>query len=289
MTVRILLATDLSARCDRALDRAVTLANAWRAELLVLHVLDEGFDASDVERRLPSWRRPIDHRVLIEEQMRRDMLPLDTPFRVLVEKGEPADVILRVAAAQGCDLIVTGIARDETLGRFRFGATVDRLLRGSKAPLLVVRGRARSAYRRVVVATDFSEPSGHALRVALQLFPDQRLTLFHAHDAPFSGLGNDPEKLRAQYGRQAEEEGAAFLQAMEITAAQRTMIDTLVEYGDPRQLVQRYALDNAVDLVVLGTHGRSGLLQVLIGSMATGILATLPCDALVVRSEIRNP
>jgi hypothetical protein len=50
---KILLATDLSCRCDRAMDRAVALATEWQAQLVVLHVLQEPAPVTD----LPSWRR----------------------------------------------------------------------------------------------------------------------------------------------------------------------------------------------------------------------------------------
>ena len=57
---RILLATDLSARCDRALYRAAMLAKQWRSELIVLHVV-EHLDLNIPEAAgLPSWRRPLD-------------------------------------------------------------------------------------------------------------------------------------------------------------------------------------------------------------------------------------
>ena len=94
---------------------------------------------------------------------------------MLVEEGDPAEVIERIAAAEGCELIVTGIAREEpfALRPFTLGKTVDRLLRRSPIPILIVRNRARSAYEHIVVATDFSDSSGYALQVALRLFPSQ--------------------------------------------------------------------------------------------------------------------
>ena len=65
---KILLATDLSARCDRALDRANQLVADWQAELVVLHVLDpaEGFIESRHLDDLPRWRRPAERRLLAE-------------------------------------------------------------------------------------------------------------------------------------------------------------------------------------------------------------------------------
>jgi nucleotide-binding universal stress UspA family protein len=281
---RILLATDLSARCDRALDRAVALAGAWRAELFVLHVLDQPADlyASGLEQRLPSWRRPRDLAVIVEEQIRRDMLPLTLKFRSIVEKGEPTDVILRTARTHACDLIVTGLARDETLGRFWIGGTVERLLRRSNVPLLVVRARARSHYEHIVVGTDFSDCSRHALQTALQFFPDRPLTVFHAYDAPFAGFAGDPSILQRAYGELAAEVCRDFLKTANIPADRIGTLQQLVEPGSPRRLIHQYVRDRGVELVVLGTHGRSALIDMFFGSTTREILTSLPCDALVV-------
>src|SRR5215510_4223889 len=106
---RILFATDLSARCDRALDRSVELADAWRAELFVVHVLEQPEDlyVSRLQERRPSWRRPIDTSALVREQIRQDMLPTPVKFTEVIEHGEPTDGILRTAQTHACELVVT--------------------------------------------------------------------------------------------------------------------------------------------------------------------------------------
>lgn len=282
---RILLATDLSARCDRALDRAVELAHAWNARLFVLHVLEPSVDPYSLrlEQRLPSWQRPLDATALVEEQIRRDMSPLDVKFSVIVDKGEPADVIMHAARSHACDLIVTGLARDETLGRFLIGGTVERLLRRSNVPLLIVRGRARSHYTRIVVGTDFSDCSRHALETALEFFPEQQLTIFHAYDAPLAGLVDNPGTLQSAYGKMAAEICNDFLNSVDISSERRAAIRQLVEPGSPRRLIHQYVRDRGVELVVLGTHGHGTLVDMLLGSTTREILNSLPCDALVVR------
>lgn len=281
---RILLATDLSARCDRALDRGAMLARAWNAELLVLHVLEELADlySGRLEQGLPTWRRPLDSQQLAEEQIRRDMLPLNVNFQVLVEKGEPSEAIVRTAEVHGCELVITGLARDETLGRFRIGGTVERLLKRSSVPLLVVRGRARSHYERIVVGTDFSDSSRPALQTALRLFPGQPITVFHAYDVPLVQFADDATKLQLTYGKMAAEICAEFLSTVDMPEERRRTIRQLVEPGNPRRLIHQYVRDGNIDLVVLGTHGRNVLADLFIGSTTREILASLPCDALVV-------
>lgn len=283
---RILLATDLSARSDRALDRAATLAESWQAELIAVHALEQtdDFYANDLERRLPFWRKSPDAARIVVEQLRHDMM-LQTTAKIhaMVEKGRPADVIVRAATTQGCDLIVTGIARDETLGRFWLGSTVDELLRRTRVPLLLVKQRARTSYRNIIVAVDFSDSSRHALRTAMAFFPDEKLGVFHASGAPMPLGVTDPARYQEDCRTLAAREGADFLANAGLMDRQRNNLELLVEYGRPAQLIGQYVRDRGVDLVVLATHGRSALFEIFLGSTAKDILSSLPCDVLVVR------
>jgi nucleotide-binding universal stress UspA family protein len=288
----VLLATDLSARCDRALDRATLLAEAWNANLVVVHALEQAqsFYQADLERRLPSWRRSHDARPIVEHQIRHDMLRgASVPLTVVVEKAEPAELIVRAAVDHACDLIVTGLARDETLGRFGLGNTVDRLVRGTGVPILVARERAREPYRNIVVATDFSEAAKRAFEVALGFFPDDRLTVFHAYQPPYAGLAEDPARLAEQYGSIANADCDAFLQSIEMGDARRRSLGRIVEHGYAPDLIAQYVQDRGVDLIVLGTRGRNRLAQMLLGSTAKDILWSLPCDVLLVRGPRGAP
>lgn len=279
---KILLATDLSARCDRALDRAVLLAQRWAAQLVVVHVLEDAIP-SDMDDRLPSWRRPPDPTSIATRQLLADLGTVAVKTSVLIEQGRPAEVIARVAETEGCGLIVVGIARDELLGRFRLGQTVDRLLRASRIPLLVVRNRPRKQYDHIVVATDFSDSSRHALDAAAQFFKGQKLHLFHAYEAPMEGTATNVVQYRQDHRRMALEELDNFLKGADVRHSGIGSPEVFVELGDPDELLYAYARERDADLVVLGTHGRSGLMGVLLGSVAKRIMNRLPCDALVVR------
>ncbi len=280
---KILLATDLSARCDRALDRAASLATAWQAELIGVHALEqeEGFYAS-LDRRLPSWRRRPDPAHIVEDQLRRDMQHAAPHVTAVAERAEPTELILRVAKARGCDLIVTGIARDETLGRFGLGTTVDHLLRRSRVPLLIVKERVRGPYSNIIVATDFSESSRGALEAPIAFFPDRKLDLFHAYDVPLAGIAGEPPGAD-DYRAEVAAEAAAFLASAGVAETGRRRFGLLTERGHPSELIHQYVRDRGVDLVVLGSHGRSALLDMFLGSTAKEILSALACDVLVVR------
>jgi nucleotide-binding universal stress UspA family protein len=280
----ILLATDLSPRCDRAFDRAVFLAAEWQARLIAVHVMEtEATAALAGTDPVPSWRRPPDPQRLAESRIRAEMREVAPELTVVIETGDPAEAILRAAEAYNCGLIVTGVARMELLGRLALGSTVSRLVRRSHVPILVVRKRGYRPYRHVVVATDFSDSSRHALEATVRFFPQQVLTVFNAYDAPMSGLITDVAAYREHFREAAARDGEAFLRSCDLSGWPGQSPEMLFEYGDPARLLHDYTNEKDVDLVALGTHGRSALFNVLLGSVAHSLISTLPCDALVVR------
>ncbi|HEX7075218.1 MAG TPA: universal stress protein [Hyphomicrobiaceae bacterium] len=271
---RILLATDLDPRSDRALDRAALLAGEFSAELFVAHVLE---DIPDGEDEIPSWRRPPSLVEVARRQLLRQVGAVAQKATILIEQGEPAKAILAAAEREGCDLIVTGVAKEELFGRSSLGATVDGILRGTGVPVLVVKSRASNPYRQIVVATDFSRYSRHALDTAAAFFPDRPLTLFHAYDAPMSLLSSDPDAYRQEWEEAARKECANFLRDSSHDA------DQYIAFGAPDVVMHDYVLEKGVDLVVLGTRGRSGIGEFFLGSVAKSIVLAVPCDALLVR------
>lgn len=98
---RMALATDLSHRCDRALDRALLVARAWQAELTVIHALapPETMTLFGSLRDLPSWRRPPDPVRKARDRIYRDLVREDphVDIAVHVETGSPAEVVLEAA------------------------------------------------------------------------------------------------------------------------------------------------------------------------------------------------
>lgn len=258
------------------------LAAEWHARLVVLHVLEQPEPVSD----LPSWRRPSDPLHAARQRVLNDLRDVEgIDLEIMVERGNPATVILDVAQRLDCELVMTGVARDETLGRILLGTTVEALTRQASAPVLVVKSRPRAAYRNVVAATDFSDGSRQAFETALALFPQAQITLFHAFSVPFEGHMSDQMAARERRKREVIAESQAFLDGTPAVKAAGRTIPILAEYGAPGALLQDLALAGGVDLVVMGTRGRSGLARMLVGSVAHDLLRLLPVDALLVRQR----
>lgn len=271
----ILLPTDFTGRCDRSRDRAVLLARAWDARLVLLHVLED-------DTTIP-WDR--------EEAMDRAQAKLESEVQddniaicTRVAFGDVTSTILDVAAEFSVDLIVTGISRKDELGDFLIGTTVERLARRAGLPLLIVKGRAEQEYQQLMAATDFSECSRTALTTAVNLFPATAITLVHAYHVRLETLRGREGPAAAQQADIAMELDA-FLSATALPPATQALLDVNVDYGDVCQVARDHVQTNAVDLAVIGTHGRSALATAMLGSTARALVGCLECDVLLVPQD----
>ncbi|HET6518523.1 MAG TPA: universal stress protein [Geminicoccaceae bacterium] len=278
---RLLAATDLSPRSDRALDRAARLARQWGAELTVLHVVDDDLPASLADRR----------RSEAELEIRRHLAALPdaggSKAKVEVVYGQGFAGIIRVAEEREADLVVLGTHRESGLRDIFVGTTVERVLRHGGRPVLLVRDRAPEPYRRVLIAVDFSVYSRRALEFAFRFAPDGEFHIVHAYDVPFSGLlGADPrgepgKRQARSFQRMVSEEMDAFLAGF---GGAHPHVTRIVRQGAVTDIVAEEVASLRAQLLVVGTHGRTGVAHALLGSVAGSLMKRPPCDVLAVRA-----
>ena len=279
---RLFLATDLSARCDRALDRAAMLAAETSAQLTVVHAFEPDVYAMTQDPRpAPSWRqRPDLKHAIALKQLHRELGQLDIPFELILDEGDPADVILRTANDHTGDLIVTGIARNETFGRFLFGGTVERLVRSGSVPVLVVKNRPLGPYRDIVVATDFSPASRKAIDTTQRMFPEARITLLHCYEGTASALVRPAEAGHISH-EISQGEYDRFINSDAEAAERLAKLPIFIEQGSLDCVIHAYAADKNLDLVVIGSQKKNALTRALVGSVAETAMASAPADVLV--------
>ncbi|MCD9088378.1 universal stress protein [Stenotrophomonas sp. SY1] len=284
----ILLATDLSARGDRALARALQLARQWKARLVVATVLPDN-NATELLAQLLPAAPPLDEnltRPVAEQRLRRlfEGEVTDVAVDVRVGQGHVGRAILQLAAEEDCGLIITGIASDPLFELPMVGSSVLWLTRHSTLPVLIVHDRVRGPYRNLALASDFSDSAEQAARCALDLFgPPLQLSLVHALESPGSVLlTGDREALQEQERSGAREQAQALLAGLRPLLGQ-AHVSKLIEPGDPARMLTEHARAADMELVIVATHGRSALFDLLIGSVARRLVETLETDTLLVR------
>ena len=266
-TKQILIATDLTARADRPFARAKMLADLWKADRTLLFVNDPKSEV-DISK--------------VEAQLRRNYGADTIGCNLAVNYGSPPKVIADTALQLDSDLIVVGTARHNNISDFFLGTAVDHLVHHAQAPVLIVKERPQAQYARIVVATDFSDFSAHALRTALRLFPDAEIDLVHAYHVAYEAWLKS-EGVAAEMQSDAEKELHDFMASLDLPEKDAARITPRLVEGDLHQSVYKMLDSGDFDLLVLGTHGKSGFLKATIGSRASEMMNWSPVDVLMVR------
>jgi nucleotide-binding universal stress UspA family protein len=136
--------------------------------------------------------------------------------------------------------------------------------------------------RTILHPTDFSERSDHAFRLACALARDcgARLFVLHVLRSPLVFYGSEAPPPGA--GR-TEEEGWNKLRQLQARATGVQVVSCLAE-GDPAEAILRAARETRCDLILMGTHGRTGLGRLLMGSVAEQVVRKAPCAVLTVKA-----
>lgn len=269
----ILVATDLSARTDRAVERALLLGRQLDEPVTILHVLENGCQLSSAEER--ELTALVQHEFGLAEQKAEICFAL----------GSVPPTISKFAEERGCSLIVTGVARFNSFRDFVLGTAVDYLVRQSSVPVLVVKRRARKAYDRLVIATDFSVAATDAILTAARLLPEVPIRLVHAYEASFPAfLEHDTTAplIRDESNREMSRVISQLPEAL------RSRVETVVQEGHAAAVLSKNVSALGNELLVLGTWHRRGHAHFLGGEDAWHLPRSEPCDVLVVKQAVRG-
>jgi nucleotide-binding universal stress UspA family protein len=278
---RILAATDFSTRSQRALRRAGLLARQTGAELTLLHVVDEDQPAHLVDLERGEATKILSEQIGSVAELR------GVRCHGLAIAGVAFKAIIESARSSAADLIVMGSHRKQLLLDIFIGTTIERVVRAGPIPVLMVNTEPARPYAKVVAAVDISEASAHALRSAkaLGFLDNVELTVAHAFEAPAKSklfIADVPKERVDAYVDQERLRVTAELDTFVQAHMGQGAWSSRLEEGEPRRVISDTVSKVYGDLVVIGTHGRSGLTKILLGSVAEQVLGALETDIVAI-------
>jgi nucleotide-binding universal stress UspA family protein len=297
---------DLSECSKIGLERAALLAERSGAKLEIVHAYHA---PPDLASTLTAWMpdNPADAAAFAEQRAAGKLeMFLSTVLRaresrtkIHLVNAEAHSAILGLAEQSRPDLLVLGRHGGSGWSRWLLGSVALKVVREAPCPVLTVPhrpqadgGSAPSAdFARVLVAVDFSEGSKAALAIAAKLaqIHGGTLDVVHTWDiapvlAPDVTLGSDvltPAVASAASG----EAGVALSEFVRQASEAGFRIERAhLERGPAARMVVDLAERGEYDLVAIGTHGRSGIMRLLVGSVAEQILRRSTRPVLSVRA-----
>ena len=273
----ILVPTDGSDGAETGARHAIGLAAGVEADLHVLSVVDaleiepslSGTETADTKERFEAEARRA-----VETVTELAQPHLDTEPTTAVEWGRPFRSIIEYADRHNIDLIAMGTHGRSGLERLVLGSVAEKVLRTASSPILAVPPAATddigTGYRELLVPTDGSEAAGRAVGWGLALADadtGQLHALYSVDTGRFAG-----GELAGVYDS-LEATGQTALDAIREQAAEAEVdVTATIGTGPAARVIRSYTEEHDIDLITMGTHGRSGVERYLIGSVTESVV-----------------
>lgn len=284
MKLQILAATDFSDISERAVAGAARLAAAAAARLDIVHVARPSLRSLLASLRGDASPADAVRRQLLDDAV-ADARESGVDARGHLVTGTPVATLDATCRRLEAELLVLGTRGPRGLRDHLLGTTAERLIERLPCAVLVVRRRARTAYRRLLACVDTSPAAVQALRRAMELCPDARVHVLHAAEAPLSAV-LDRFRLHAQAAEHLAtaraRAGEAVEAALHDAGVDMDRVTISLKTGYPTRVIERAVARVSPDLITVG-HCTSPLLQPFLGSVARHVLRIGACDVLVTR------
>jgi nucleotide-binding universal stress UspA family protein len=298
----ILFVADGSKGEQAALTKILQLAQQTRADVMVMGVvalLPGSFYSAGATFNLEELQQEVKKEAherlekLIKNCARSVPLP-----RILVREGIDYIEIIRQVNEGRHDLVAKAAAADPSFADMLFGLLDMHLLRKCPCPVFILKPRKKIAHPHVLATLDVddSDRKGEALNrlildhaAAITGFEEGSLDLLHAWNLPFEQNMRREEKVRniktvdlllKDARKRKQQKLQTFAKRWEVLEPRIHLVK-----GFPQEVIPRFARDHGIDLVVMGTVGRTGIKGFFMGNTAEKILRSLNCSVLAIKPK----
>lgn len=279
---RILLATDFSGSSEKAVKWSVTLAKKFNSEVILLHVISKDYDLNLVTNMVR--KAAMDQLSIIRSQLELEGVATAKP---IIQIGKICDIIAQTADEKDVNLILMGSGEKDSKERFVIGTTTSKVLRKADKPVWVVKNDAAKEIRNVLCPVDFSDSSRRALKNAIHICRKFEARLHVLNVVPpippeFARLRVNTESLEESMAHEQIQHFKNFHDEFEFYGVEWSTLDRM---GDPATEILNCVSELDADLLVMGTHGRTGINRLFMGSVTSKVIRELPCSFITTKSE----
>jgi nucleotide-binding universal stress UspA family protein len=309
MIKRILVPLDGSKLAEMALPHAVAMARANKYGITLLQVAPQPVYANAVSWAFaPSatvfegWAEEISAEAkylgMVAAYLRKEDLDVEIK---LLEDDPAIALVAYVAHHEEIALIVMSTHGRSGLGRWIFGSVAEKVLHASPVPLLLIRPKETDqlsermnvpVYKSIVVPLDGSALAAQALEPAEVIARefDATMTLVSAvPETPIYGEVIAPPAVPIEWQDETEKSSAYLVETSERLKAEGYAVNTRLEYTPPADAILHVADQVHAQLIVMATHGRTGLPRLWLGSIAMKVVQASARPVLLVRAKQTTP
>lgn len=284
---KILLSTDGSEFSEGAVREAIRLAKKCSSALTALSVIETNSELEAIAPQVTEKAEKAARANLEAVQARAKKEGVDCA--IVIHAGEDSyEYIVDEATKSNSTMIVMGRRGRSGLKRLMMGSVTTRVIGHAPCNVLVVPKAAQLEFRNILVATDGSKHSAAAASEAIGLAKQNNSALTVISVVPSELVTpvdidftvNQREFIAEKEMQEAEKNAKVVKEAAE---KEGVFVKAFVLSGKPADAIIETAKEKRADLIVLGSHGRTGLEKLLMGSVAERVIVLAACPVLVVK------
>jgi nucleotide-binding universal stress UspA family protein len=266
---KVLVATDRSAFSEGAFEAALQLGKTFSSELYVMTVLEEtpGYESTETAFA----RKEKDDAIRYLKSLKARATSERLRCHIFLHRGDdPSGLIVDEAARKQVDMIIVGRRGRKGLAKVLMGSVAAKVIGRAPCRVLVVPRMARIEYGNILIATDGSAYSHAAAAEAVAI-----ARRCGGHLLAISVIPSEEEP---------EEERKNVRDVAELAHKAGITAETMTPVGKPHEVITEVASGRGVNLIVIGTYGKTGIRKLLMGSTTEMVIGLAGCPVLVVNS-----
>ena len=266
---KLLVATDRSEFSEGAITEAISFAKKCSSKVYVMSVMETNPEYETIGPKAyeEEESEAVRHLESVKERAKQEGLDCEA---ILVSGNEPHELIVNEAAKRKVDMIIIGRHGRKGLLRLLMGQVAAKVIGNAPCKVLVVPKSARIQYRNILIATDGSKHSEAAAAEGLSIAKRCGSSVI-----ALSSARSDDER---------EEAKANVTRLLEMARKEEVPAEALTPKGKSHDAIVETASGRGIDLIVMGSYGKTGIGKLLMGSSTEKVVGNAGCAVLVVKS-----
>ncbi|MEO1031385.1 MAG: universal stress protein [Bacteroidota bacterium] len=279
---KILFAEDFAPSSHNLESFAIAFAKTFQSTLVPLHVLPDDIVNSKVKELLDDTAKI--RLKATSDAVKAEGVNVETP---IIKYGAAHDQIVLTASSVNANMILIGSGENKAKEKFKLGTTTERIIQNSEKPVLVVKEDDVFDIKTILCPVDFSDPSKRALNNAIILARrlGAKLNVLSVSEEQSSSWFSSKEDLEKENAERFEQHKQEFDQFLEQFSFGDLNWSKIEKSGDAPQEILNAITINNVDLLIMGTAGRTGLNRLVVGSVTEKVIREVPCSFLTLKSQ----
>ncbi|MBU1013261.1 MAG: universal stress protein [Bacteroidetes bacterium] len=277
---KILVPIDVNTDSIEQINATIKLANAYKSEITLMCVVgDTELKDNIKDIVVKSVTESLNE---IKEVLISNKVKVQEPE---IAFGKIVDFIVQKANSEKVNLILIGTKEKKKREKFKLGIIAEQIIRESDIPVWLVNGEKKTLFSSILCPVDFSEPSKRALTNAVLLARKfdaslKIITVYEPLEYVSKRINIDLDEENATRLQRVKDKMKALIKDLDLKGVNHKIE---IKYGKADEKILDTIKKQHIDLLIMGTNGRTGLSRFFMGSVTEKVIREMPCSFITIK------